>query len=59
MTKQSRVICDVCLKHVSKLDALVAEGRTHVSYFCGYRCYQHWLGEHARRPRAQLQQSPA
>jgi hypothetical protein len=47
MTEQPRVICEVCLKHITKLDALVTDERNRPAYFCGPRCYGRWLGEHA------------
>ena len=42
-----RVFCEVCLKTVSRIDALSAEARDHVAYFCGRDCYDRW---HRRRP---------
>ena len=43
-----RVFCEVCLKRVSKSDALADEAPDHTAYFCGAVCYERWRGE--RRP---------
>ncbi len=36
------VACEVCLKHIPKSVAESEEGREHVYYFCGPRCYEKW-----------------
>jgi hypothetical protein len=42
--------CVVCLKRVPRSDALTAEGKGIVAYFCGNACYDRWRGERAPAP---------
>jgi hypothetical protein len=46
-TDPQRVFCEACLKCVPRADALSAEGRDYVAYFCGANCYDRW---HRQRP---------
>jgi hypothetical protein len=40
-----RVFCEVCAKVVPKSEALWAEAKDTVVYFCGANCYENWRGE--------------
>jgi len=51
------VFCEVCLKRVAKSEALTAEGRDFVAYFCSNACYHRWQGPRApQAPAAELQE---
>ena len=51
MSKESKpadpehVSCKVCAKVVPKSEALWAEAKDDVAYFCGANCYENWRGE--------------
>ena len=46
-TDPQGVFCEACLKLVPRSEALSAEGRDYVAYFCGRDCYDRW---HRQRP---------
>jgi len=39
------VFCEVCLKHVPRIDALMDQTPGHAAYFCSARCYQRWSAQ--------------
>jgi hypothetical protein len=49
-TDPQSAFCEVCLKRVSRSEALTAEGKDFVAYFCGNACYERWRGERAPAP---------
>ena len=43
-----RVTCEVCLKEISKSEALGPEATDYVVYFCGLECHESWKGQRAK-----------
>ena len=41
------VFCEVCLKRVPQSEAVMAEARDYVAYFCSNTCYDRWRGPRA------------
>jgi hypothetical protein len=46
-TDPQQVFCESCLKLVPRSEALSADARDYVAYFCGRDCYDRW---HRQRP---------
>ncbi len=44
------VFCEVCLKRVPQSEAVMAEARDYVAYFCGLDCYDKWRRGHSPEP---------
>ena len=58
-TDPQGAFCEACLKLVPRAEALPAEGRDYVAYFCGRDCYDRWHRQRATRQHSQRDEPKA